>query len=376
MSDAHLIVVGGGIGGAAAALRAAQYELDTVWILGDRRVDGASRAAYVLNIDNMLGVHPAIVQDRIVAVLGREHPEAARAAAEQHLHISARDLVANARARIAAEHAGRVRLVEDRAVGADREEDRFRIRTARGEELAAASVILSTGVMDRQPVVHKRRGDREIAGIHWVFPYANQETLLYCVRCEGHLTRGRRVALLGAGDAAAEVALMVRERYGVDVAVLTGGEPIAWSEERGRLLGLEGIAVREERIVEVEGADRGATLRGFTLGDGTRVEVDIAIVAMGLYRVYNDLARALGADLEGGDASPELRHVLVDRRGETSVPGLFAIGDMARGRHGPLMKQIYTAQEYAVRAVDTIDSRRRRALRAALLAAGAGKRDR
>ncbi len=32
-----------------------------------------------------------------------------------------------------------------------------------------------------------------------------------------------------------------------------------------------------------------------------------------------------------------------------------------RRRDEPMMKQIYTSQEYAVRAVDTVDSRRRRA---------------
>lgn len=46
MERTELIVVGGGIGGAAATLRAAQYHLRTAWILGDRDTHRASRAAY------------------------------------------------------------------------------------------------------------------------------------------------------------------------------------------------------------------------------------------------------------------------------------------------------------------------------------------
>ena len=370
MSDPLLIIVGGGIGGAAAALRAAQYEIDTVWILGDRETHRASRAAYVVNIDNMIGVHPWIVRDQLADLLKRDHPEAAAMAAQHHMHISTHDIVQNVRARISADFPERVRLVEDRAVEAGREKERYRVRTAGGEEFIAGSLILATGVMDRQPVIHRKKGERVLPGIHWVFPYANHETLLYCIRCEGHLTPGRRIALIGAGEAAAEVALMVRERYDAGVTLITAGEPITWSEERGRLLGLESVRVIDKKIVDIHGEDKGATLRGLTLEGGEKVEIDLAFVAMGLYRVYNDLARALGADLEESDAPPEVRHVLVDHRGETSRRGLFAIGDMARGRAGPLMKQIYTAQEYAVRAVDSIDSRRRRARRAACLSGG------
>ncbi len=371
MKRGHLIVVGGGVGGAAAALRAAQYELDTIWILGDRGTDRSSRAAYVVNIDNMIGIHPGIVQEKAADLLRDDAPDSASKVEGAHMHISTRDLVRNARARIEAEYAEHVQMVEERAASAEKAGGAFRVTTAGGATHESESLILSTGVMDRQPVIHKARGDRDLAGIHWVFPYANHEALLYCIRCEGHLTRGRKVGVIGAGTEAAEVALMIRERYGSDVTLLTAGEPPGWSEERDRLLALEKVAIRHGRLTDIHGAGKGATLRGFTLEDGSRVDVELAFVSMGLHRVYNDLARKLGAELEETDAPPEVRHVLVDRNGETSVAGLFAVGDMTRRRDEPVMKQIYTVQEYAVRAVDTIDRRRRKAYRAGLLAGAA-----
>lgn len=367
MKNPQLVVIGGGVGGAAAALRAAQYDLRTIWILGDRATHRASRAAYVMNIDNMIGIHPAIVQGKAAEILRAEAPDAASRIEDAHMHISTQDLIDNARARITSEYANHVLQVEDRVVDVKQAGRGFRVTIAKGDNWEAPNIVLSTGVMDRQPVIHKKRGERDLSGIHWVFPYANHEALLYCIRCEGHLTRDRRIAVIGSGIEAAEVALMIRERYDSDVVLLSAGEKPTWNDEKNRLLELEGVTIHHGKLVEIHGTEKGATLRGFTLEGGERVDVEFTFVSMGLHRVYNDLARALGAELEATDAPVEVRHVLVDRNGETSVLDLFSVGDMTRRRDEPVMKQIYTVQEYAVRAIDTIDRRRRRAYRKSLL---------
>ena len=165
----------------------------------------------------------------------------------------------------------------------------------------------------------------------------------------------------------------MHERYGIRVALLTNGEPLNASEETRLLLSEYDIGAHSARVVEIldpEGVRKGKELRGFRLEDGKVIEARFGMVVMGLHRVYNDLARQLGGELDARDAAPEMAHVLVDdAHSETSVRGLFAIGDMSRRRGpGPSLKQIYTAQEYAVRAVNTIDWRLRRARRDAILA--------
>jgi len=95
--------------------------------------------------------------------------------------------------------------------------------------------------------------------------------------------------------------------------------------------------------------------------------VKFALVSLGLHRVYNDLAIELGARLMDENNPEEKRHVWINNKGETSIRGFFTVGDMAKREDEPMMKQVYTAQEYAVRAVDTIDSRRRKVLRAKIL---------
>ena len=50
----------------------------------------------------------------------------------------------------------------------------------------------------------------------------------------------------------------------------------------------------------------------------------------------------------------------INDRGETTRKNLFAVGYMAMREDEDVMKQVYTSQEYAVRAVETIDWRRRK----------------
>lgn len=370
----RLVVVGGGIGGSAAVLRAAQHTLRTAWIRGDRTTARASRVKYVYNVDNMIGVHPGIVRRKVIELLGGDAHAAARELLERsHFHISTQDIVENVLERLRGDLAGNVTEIEEKAVGARREGEHFVIETDRGRTVRGQAVVLSTGVMDRQPSIKMTtKSGKVVDDIRWIYPYANNESLLYCVLCEGHLTIDTSTVVFGSSEAAAQVALMLHERYGIRVTLLTNGEPLTATEETRLLLSEYDIASLSPRVVEIldpEGISKGTMLRGFRLEDGTVVEARFGMVTMGLHRVYNDLARQLGAEIDSRDRAPEEAHVLVDdESSETSVRGLFAIGDMSRRRGaGPSLKQIYTAQEYAVRAVNAIDGRLRRARREAIL---------
>lgn len=365
-NEFDLIIVGGGIAGSAAALRGAQYEhLRIGWLLGDRHTRKRSRSQWVANIDNMIGIHDGIVRGKLARTLrGPEFKAARETLAHGHEHISTRDIVRNTVERVRDGYPEQVELLEVAATAARKIESGFEVQTG-DVAYRAPAMVLATGAMDRQPLIRRADGDEEVHDPSWIYPFANRETVLYCIRCEGHLTTTAPTAVLGHAEAAAQLAMMLHERYGSACSVITNGETPSWSERSSRLLEAYSIVVREERIVDVAG-ERG-DLRGFVLDDGTTVAVRFALVALGLHRVYNDLARQLDAEL----ADPELpegeRHVLINARGETSVPGLFAVGDMAKRDDEPMMKQVYTAQEYAVRAVDTIDARIRQERRRAVL---------
>jgi thioredoxin reductase (NADPH) len=364
---ADLIVIGGGIAGSAAALRAVQYHLKVVFIRGDKETAKRSRAQWVVNIDNMVGIHEGIVRKKALRMLRGEAFAAARAKIEEsHAHISTLDIVDNVLDRLRDEYAEHVELVEAAATAARAAPGGGFEIDAGGQTYRAPYVVLATGVMDRQPFIKKTKREEIIDDPKWIYPFANSESVLYCIRCEGHLTSGTCTAVIGSSEDTAQIAMMLHERYGSACAILTNGEAAAWSAETQRALEVYGISVKTARITDVSGTK--GQLHAIGLEDGDAVGVNFALVSLGLYRVYNELARDLGAALTNPEQPDELRHVQIDAIGETSVKNLFAIGDMVRRPDEPVMKQVYTSQEYAVRAVDAIDRRIRRKRREAALA--------
>ena len=101
--------------------------------------------------------------------------------------------------RLTADFADVATLIDEKAVAARREDSGFVVETDRGQRILGAAVLLSTGVMDRQPSVKlTTKSGRVLDDIRWIYPWANNESLLYCILCEGHLVRGTPVAVFGA----------------------------------------------------------------------------------------------------------------------------------------------------------------------------------
>ena len=353
-----LIIVGGGIGGSASALRAVQYNLNVCWFYGDKKTSNASRSKWIYNIDNMVGFHEGIVKGELLkAFKSPDDDELRKRIDETHIHISGTAVLNNTRERIESGYLDNINIIDSAALSASRKDDIFSISD--GEfEARSEYVVIATGVMDKQPHVMKERGGEIVDSTTWIYPFANRETILYCIRCEGHLSREDNIAVIGSGKSAEQLSFMLHERYGIQVTLLTNGEALNSDDDTKKLLSEYGISVYTQRITDAVG-EKGGQLRRLMLADGEEVEVKFALVALGLYKVYNDLLIQLGAKLGDEGLSEDKRHVKVDRRAETSVRNLFAVGDMAKRDDEIVMKQIYTAQEYAVRAVDSIDHRRR-----------------
>ncbi|MBF0194873.1 MAG: FAD-dependent oxidoreductase [Magnetococcales bacterium] len=380
------IVIGGGIGGSASTLRAAQYHLKTLWVKGTRKTAKASRGKYVLNIDNMIGVHPDIMLKQVKKSLNTEEFERAiQHLNEETFHIGTQEIVDNVLERIESQYSELVTVKDLKAVDIKKDGDIFTVQlqekpdSEQLEVVTGSNVILSTGVMDTLPQVKKTlKSGREVDDIKWVFPFSNLERLLYCIRCEGHLVISGAAAIIGHSEVACQIGLMLKERYNVPITMVTNGESLEAEDTTRKLMNHHGINVETSRIVgfddqetgeEIIKKKAGSDLHAIILEDNTRVTARYGLVSLGIYKVYNELAIQLGARLENIDKPDELKRVLIeDYSAETDIRGFFCVGDMAsRKDGGPSMMQIYTAQEYAVRAVDTIERRHRKFQRAEIL---------
>jgi thioredoxin reductase (NADPH) len=156
----------------------------------------------------------------------------------------------------------------------------------------------------------------------------------YCASCDGYLYKGKKVAVIGGGNSALTDALHLKH-LGVDVTIIHRRDefraqvPLRESVER------EGIPVIWNTVVEeITGDGKRATglrLRNVLDDATTELAVDGAFVAIGQVAA-TELARSLGADLDEGG------FVAVDSAMRTSVPGVYAAGDLVGG-----LQQIVTA---------------------------------
>lgn len=213
----------------------------------------------------------------------------------------------------------------------------FKITDSKNETHFARFIILCTGVMDVQP---------EIKGsIETVFDYANAQTIDYCLICDGHHVFQKKASIIGHGNGAAWIAIMLHERYRPDnLTIFTNGKKAEFQADTQKLIEAYAIKVEESTITDIIGENKGQILKGFKLENGKTVETDISFVALGMI-VYNELAKQLGADLD------ERGFVKADESGLTSVSGLYVAGDLKANTK----KQIYTAWDTAVNAANAIN---------------------
>jgi thioredoxin reductase (NADPH) len=294
-------VVGGGPVGLHAARKAALLGHRTVVLDAAQRL---SRAFFVAAYHNLPGCPDPIS--------GRDLLKRQRAALERH-----RDLV---------EVLDGTRVV-DVAFGGDR----FVLQTERVQgrvvwdrvTLEARTLVLATGVVDRQP---------EIGGsIRTIFPWARAGVAIYCMLCDGHTLRGHDVAVIGHSLDAAGIAEHAARFARRTTLLLHGrpflpeGTPTGRDEARTGLTAV-GIDVVEPPITALDGLDRGVF--GVTFSDGTHREFGRAVLALGFHHVRNELAVRLGGavDLTGlVEVDEHLR--ILDPEGRP-LPGAYAVGDV------------------------------------------------
>lgn len=194
--------------------------------------------------------------------------------------------------------------------------DAFDIVLADGDAHRARRVLLATGIADDLPPIE---GLRPLWG----------RTVVHCPYCHGWELRGGPLAVLILSRADVFNALKLAH-LGRDVTALLNGAPEPSGPEL-QMLRAAGLTVRPEPITRLAG--EGDQLRQVIFADGTALEVT------GLF-VHPPARQAapFAADL-GCDLLPD-GIVAVDDLGRTTVPGVYAAGDMARRAAMPIPGQL------------------------------------
>jgi thioredoxin reductase (NADPH) len=191
-----------------------------------------------------------------------------------------------------------------------------------GEELTTRSIIVTTGAEPRKLGIP---GEQEFIG----------RGVSYCATCDGAFFRDVPVAIAGGGDTAAEEALFLT-RFASKVTLIHRRDKLrATPILQERLTANAKIEVLWNTEVDrVEGDNSGAKaleLRDAVTGKKRSLPVEGLFVAIGVTPKAHFLAEILDLDPDG--------YILTDPECRTSMPGVFAAGDVRK----KILKQIATA---------------------------------
>jgi alkyl hydroperoxide reductase subunit F len=185
------------------------------------------------------------------------------------------------------------------------------VQTDSGAVLRSKSVILATGARWREINVP---GEKE---------YRNHG-VAYCPHCDGPLFKGKRVAVVGGGNSGVEAAIDLAGIVAHVTLVEFGAELRADEILQRKLRSLKNVnVIVSAQTTEIHGDGKRVNALSYTdraSGQQHRLELEGVFVQIGLVPNTEWLKGTLGLSRHG--------EIEVNARGETSVPGVFAAGDV------------------------------------------------
>ena len=210
----------------------------------------------------------------------------------------------------------------------------FEVKTALGQVYEAPTVILTAG---GTPTKLEVPGELEYAG----------RGVSYCAVCDGAFFKGETLAVIGGGDAAVEEADYLT-RYGQKVYVIHRRDQFRASKIlQERLFANPKIEVIwNKRVLEFKGVPAGLQsleLEDTVTGEKSSLAATGAFVFIGFQPNTNLVKQHVIHDPSG--------YLITDDRMMTSIPGLFAAGDV----RSQLTRQITTAVGDATTAAVAVE---------------------
>lgn len=271
-----VLIVGGGPAGAAAAVYAARKGIRT----------GVASERFGGQVLDTLGI------ENFISIKETEGPRFALALEEhvRHYDVDIMNL--------------------QRAAALVPGDDLIEIRLENGASLKSRSVVISTGARWRNINVP---GEQE---------YKNKG-VAYCPHCDGPLFKGKRVAVIGGGNSGVEAAIDLAGIVGHVTLIEYDTQLRADAVLQRKLKSLANVEiVTNAQTTEITGDQQkvnGLAYKDRSTGETRQVPLEGVFVQIGLVPNTDWLKGTLELSKHG--------EIVVDAKGQTSVPGVFAAGD-------------------------------------------------
>jgi thioredoxin reductase (NADPH) len=198
------------------------------------------------------------------------------------------------------------------------------------QKFKTKSVVIATG------------SERKKLGIPGEEKFAGRG-VSYCATCDGPFYKDKTVCVIGGSDSAAKEALFLSQNVEKVFIIYRGEEIRAEPINKKRVAENHKIEIiYKTNIVEIKGDN---TVKSVIFDNGTEFEVDGVFIEVGS-NPNSDLAKHIGIKTN------ERNEIIISRKSETNVPGVFAAGDVA---DAPFKQAITGVAEGVVAAYSAFD---------------------
>lgn len=181
----------------------------------------------------------------------------------------------------------------------------FQVESVNGELFMAKKLVFATGIKDLLPAIE---GLAECWGI----------SAIHCPYCHGYEVRHERTGILGNGDIAFDFTRLI-SNWTKDLTLFTNG-PAALTEAQREKLGQHQVEVIENEIEKL--VHKQGQLEQLVFKDGSRFNLK-ALYAPSPFEQHCKIPEQLGCELT------EEGYIKTDASNETSIEGVYAVGDNA-----------------------------------------------
>ncbi|SFR73375.1 thioredoxin-disulfide reductase [Anaeromicropila populeti] len=202
-----------------------------------------------------------------------------------------------------------------------------------GEKYCAKAVIIATGAKPRNLGI---KGEKELSGMG----------VSYCATCDGAFFRNKETAVVGGGDVAIEDAIFLARLCKKVYVIHRRNEFRAAKSLVSKLNSMENVEIIWDSTVEEVLGNvmvEGIIVQNVKTNEKRTISLSGIFVAIGYEPSSQVYEKVVDTDNRG--------YIIADESCETSVPGIFAAGDI---RTKPL-KQIITAASDGANAVTAVE---------------------
>lgn len=218
------------------------------------------------------------------------------------------------------------KIVQAQVLSIDKTGGSFLVKTKKAS-YEATCLCIATGAIHRNLEVP---GEKELSG----------RGVSYCATCDGPFFRNKKIVVVGGGDSACSEAIYLSTISG-DISIIHRRDKFRAQQaviDKMLEAGVKPVYDSVVKSINGQGRVQSVTIENVKTGEQSELSTDAVFIFTGMLP-QTDLVEMLPKDPSG--------YILTDENMETSVPGLFAAGDV---RSKPFRQVVTAVSDGAIAA--------------------------